>query len=254
MIPGWTPPTPRPITPHAYALCRVYIEGGCAATKPYIESGLGKNCSLVDNTDFVNQCLPNTKPKLHEMAVYLYRYIPAEMVPLAPAQEVWEKYVAADHQLGDEDRPGWPTFVDRTALLKALASITPAEVLAKVGPLNGTPDKAGNFSDLEGAAEGDDAGLALQWWVVALAAGGLLFWLGRGRIAGAAIGWIARQLLKGLVLAGAITLTAEAAKRMLQYLSKSAKKGAAGLFSLLLVGGAVVGGGMLLARSAGTPP
>ena len=187
--------------------------------------------------------------------------MPADAVPLAPAQALKDELQPelTPYPLIDEDRPGWPTFVSRTTLITALDSVTPPEVLAKVGPLDGPPDKAGVLDSLKSAALGGDdsgaaAGLALEWWTLALAASGVLWWLGRTNFAGLAIGLLARRLLKALVVGGALILFTDAATKMIEKFGANAAGAARSIFPIVLAGGAAALGVVLLVRSSSPSP
>lgn len=244
MIPGWTPPEKlKPVTPQAYATLRLYIESGCAWTKLYIE----KYSLEIFNAPI------QRKPGLSDMAVKFFDYVPAESVPLAPAQAIRDQLQPqlTKFPLIDEDRPGWPTFISRTTLINALNAVTPPEVLAQVGSLDRPPDAAGTLG-MESAANAQDdsgaaAGLALEWWALALTAGGVLYWLGKTNFAGVMIGLLARQLLKFLVVAGAVVLFTDAAGAIIEKLGKQAAGAARSLMPLLLLGlGGALGVGALV--------
>ncbi|MFY0531494.1 hypothetical protein [Nannocystis pusilla] len=226
----------KTVTPQAYATLRLYIENGCYWTQRYIANGL----------DIANDVIQRN-PGLADMAVTFFDYVPADSIPLAPAQEILDQFHPEMKEKGlllaDEDRPGWPTFYSRTTLIKALDAVTPPEVLAKIGKLDGPPDKAGSLG-LSGAAVAEDdsqaaAGLALEWWAVALAAGGVLYWLGKTNFAGVVIGLLARRLLQALVAGGALVLFTEAASKMLQKLGDGAKAAASSLLPIALAGGGI---------------
>jgi hypothetical protein len=176
-MPEWKPPAKlKPITVEAYAGLAQFIDAG---TKMFLfyEKRLAEGCT--------SQCLPKSTPPVSEMAAELYKYIPAATIPLAEG-------------LDDSDRTSIETFrAGRKVLLQALDDATPLDVLEQL-------------------QDADPEGEGLTWWAVALAAGGVLAWLGRRSWRGAILARIGAVLLAGLAAAGVITDLTEGAKQLLQ--------------------------------------
>ncbi len=180
-MPSWTPPTELQIvTAPIYAFLRMGIEAGNLAVLAYAEAR-DSGCKPIGEGG--EGCWLDTTPSVTTIAEIFYRYVPTSLVPLKPAQDFAAKYHGgADAYMPteDSDRIGWPTFVDRKALVAALDEVTPAAVKAQVGSLDRPPDLSGNVKDLP-SANTDDPSLNLQWWMKALGAGGALAWLGKSK-------------------------------------------------------------------------
>lgn len=245
----WSPPDKLlPVTPQAYALLRMSIDAGHAAVTAYaaaIEGG------CLPTYEGGTGCWIDTKPATSELARNLYRYIPTSALPLEAAQAFAKKYFPDDearYPAKDAARLGWPTFVDRDALVAALDGVTSPEVKAKLGPLNRPPDAAGEVVALP-SADAADPGEAMSWWVVALSAGGVLSWLGRSKVLLAVVGpgiWVklalaAATILLSIGLAGGVSASLPAVKKAVDdIIVKPLAKGANILAIVAGIGGAVV--------------
>lgn len=180
-MPAWTPPTElQTVTAPIYAFLRMGIEAGNTAVLAYAKAR-DNGCKPV--ADGGQGCWLDTSPPVATMADIYYHYVPAQLIPLTPAQEFAKLYLGGAEEYmptTDASRIGWPTFVDRKALIKALDDVTPPAVKAQIGSLDRPPDLSGNMKDLPGANT-DDPSLNLQWWMMALGGGGALAWLGSSK-------------------------------------------------------------------------
>lgn len=235
----WTPPeTLEPITDQVYALLRVYIDTAATALAYYTQRR---------NEGCESECWQEPKPSVQTMARTFYRFLPLNALDKGPAQAYAKQYYPDDpsrYPEVDLDMVGWPTFVDRAAAIAALDKATPPAVLAQLGPLDRTP-QAGQGSP-DATANGGDAGAALNWWVVALSAGGFLSWLGKSKLLAAlsptkkitALIMVVATALKWAGAAGAVTEIWEVAKQAIdEVIVKPAAKGASVAFYVL--GGAL---------------
>jgi len=251
---AWTPPeTLAPITAQAYALLRVYIDTGAAAVEHYAKRR-SEGCE--------SECWTEPKPSVQVMARTLYQHLRLDAVDRGPAQAYAQKYYPDDpSRFPDTDASmvGWPSFVDRAATIAALDAATSPEVLAEVGSLDRTPQAGGGQPD--GTANGDDAGSALNWWVIALSGGGFLSWLGKSKLLAAlsphkkivTLILVAATALKWLGAAGAVSEVLVGAKKVIdEVVIKPAAKGASVLFYVL--GGAAGLGAAALIYKAVTRP
>ncbi len=231
----WTPPeTLTPITAQAYALMRVYIDTGAAAVAYYAKRR-SEGCE--------SECWQEPKPSVQVMARTIYQHLPLDALDRGPAQAYAETYYPDDpSRFPDTDLAmvGWPTFVDRAAAIAALDAATSPEVLAELGPLDRTPQAGEGQPD--GTANGSDPGAALNWWVLALSAGGFLSWLGKSKLLAAlsphkkivALIVVVATALKWLGAAGAVAEVWEGSKKVIdEVIVKPAAKGASVLFYVL---------------------
>lgn len=180
-MPAWTPPQQlQVVTAPIYAFLRMGIEAGNEAVLAYAKARDGGCKPIAEGGE---GCWIDPSPTTATLAEIYYQYVPAQVIPLQPAQEFAKLYLGgADEYMptSDADRLGWPTFVDRKALVKALDDVTPASVKTQIGNLNRPPDLNGTMKDLP-SANTDDPSLNLQWWMVAFGSGGALAWLGQSK-------------------------------------------------------------------------
>lgn len=251
----WTPPeTLAPITAQAYALLRVYIDTGAAAVAYYAKRR-SEGCE--------SECWQEPKPSVQVMARTLYQHLPLDAVDRGPAQAYAQQYYPDDpSRFPDTDLAmvGWPSFVDREAMIAALDAATPPEVLAELGPLDRTP-QAGEGSP-DGTAAGADPGAALNWWVIALSGAGFLSWLGKSKLLMAlspskkivTLIVVAATALKWLGIGGAVSDVLEGAKKVIEkVVVEPAAKGASVLF-YVLGGAAGIGAAVLIYKAVTRKP
>lgn len=238
----WMPPAQlEPVTAEVYAVLRMLIDSGCASVDAYRkfrENGGEGDSGWVD-----------AQPGVAKMAETLYRFIPASEISLAPAQDFAQKYKPGEpawYPDTDASRRGWPTFVDRAQLLAALQKVTPESVQKEVGSLDRPPDQKGKLGMLPSADVG-----GLEWWAIALAAGGVLAWLGRRTLPGllltllpqGTLAFIGRWLFRGLLVVGAAKALTYFGKKLVE-----GAKSAAGLLGPVLVIGSLITIGVIGAR------
>lgn len=225
----WTPPTElQVITAPIYAFLRMGIEAGNLAITSY-KKARSEGCK--STADGGTGCWLEPEPTVATIAEIYYRYVPWSAISMAPAQAFANEYYPGDEARypNEEDasvRIGWPTFVDRKALVSALDDVTPAAVRAQVGSLDRPPDLSGNVKDLPGANT-DDPSLNLQWWLKALGAGGALAWLGKSKALAALLVLSPGSKVKALIaIAAGFVLFAGAtgaAAAVLPWLQKEAE-------------------------------
>lgn len=184
-LPNWKPPIAvRPITAEAFVGLATYIDLGCKAVALNDER-VAEGCE--------SGCMPNTSPRLGDMAATLYTYIPTSSLP-------WDEVVLAPGMAAPEDdgdRASHYTFrFGRAKLLGVLAGLTPESVKKELGDVS------------PGLSDAPDGGAT--WWAISMAAGGALFWLAKRNLyvatASAALPYLvslARVVGVGLVAAGA---------------------------------------------------
>ncbi len=151
-LPTWKlPATLQPLTAEAYAGLVVLIDIGCKAVA-LNDKRVAEGCK--------GGCMPLTKPRLGDMAATIYNYLPASSLPLGEVQLT----PGMAPPLEDSDRASHYTFrFGRAKLLAVLEEHTSAEVKAELGDVS----------------PGLDPETGPGWWGVALAAGGVLFWLAK---------------------------------------------------------------------------
>lgn len=254
----WTPPTELlPITAPVYAQLRIYIDAGSVVIRGYAEAR-DNGCKSTEEGG--KGCWPdvpvaNALPKMAEL---LYRYVPAAEVSLEAAQKFAATYFPDQPEyFADTDaaRLGWPTFVDREQLIKALDAVTPPEVAKEIGTLDRPPDTAGAYDKLP-SANTDDAGLGLAWWTYALSAGGVLSKLGKTPAILAAIFGpgkkikaivvLASWVFVGLGLAGALDAVLPGLKKITKQVLVDPAAKAANIIAIAAgIGGAVLIGAIV---------
>jgi hypothetical protein len=241
----WAPPAQlEPITAEVYAALRMIIDSGCAVVDAYrkFRDGGGE--------DGGGWSEPPTGAA--KMAETIYRYVPAADISLVPAQDFALKYKPGEpvwYPDTDASRLGWPTFVDRPQLLAALQKATPETVQKEIGSLDRPPDAKGKYGILPSADVG-----GLEWWAIALAAGGVLAWLGRRSLPGLLLGvlpqgtlaFVARWLFRGLVVVGGAVALTHFGKKLIE---EGAKKAGALVPFLVLGGVAALGIGVAVSRA-----
>lgn len=217
-------------TPETYAALRVAIDAGTTAVRTWYERRMD-GCE----TD----CEPKTDPNLGDLSDFVRTYIPDDALSLEPAQKMattvppieGSNFIPTEHP---DDLYGWPTFADRDQLLVALDKVTPPAVRGELGKIEGPPSSTAG----EGWTGADQDGLS--WWAVALAAGGVLAWLGRRHVAGFVLSVGAERLFRTLLAGGAVLVLANQAKKVLD----AAGDAGAQTINLvpIIVGGVVVVG------------
>ena len=225
---AWTPPTElQTVTAPIYAFLRTGIEAGNLAVLAYAKARDG-GCK--PTSEGGAGCWLDTSPPVATLAEIYYQYVPAQLIPLKPAQDFANLYLGGDDLYmpkTDADRLGWPTFVDRKALITALDEVTPPAVKAQIGSLDRPPDLSGNMKDLPGANT-DDPSLNLQWWMVALGTGGAIAWLGQSKALAtlAALGPASKVKALIAVVAGFVIFAGAtgAASAVLPWVQKTAEK------------------------------
>lgn len=156
---------------------------------------------------------PCLNPSIEQQAAALYEYIPAAMIP-----------VEAD------DRPTIETFkVGREALMAALKQSTPPQVLTELGDISGAD------------APGSEGGL--NWWAMALSAGGFLSWVGKSKVLAALV--TLTNVKKYIFLLAAGFLYALATYGIISEIVPGAKKVLAGLGNDLIINPAKTAGSFL---------
>lgn len=175
----WTPPQKLlPITAPVYACLRMGIEAGNVAVTAYAKA---RESGCTPTNEGGAGCWVDTQPPVAVLAETYYQYVPVDSVSIEPAKDFVKKYLDNLEQYIPTEysqRIGWPTFVDRKGLIKALDDVTPAAVKAQFKGLDQPPDVAGTMTDLP-SANTDDPVRNLEWWVMALSAGGGLELVGR---------------------------------------------------------------------------
>lgn len=209
----WTPPAKLlPITPEVYARLRMMIDGGTKIAQARLKN-INEGCK--------NYCTPGSDPKIQDMAVELYKYIPVASLPLpAETQQVTMDGELESYSTDDSDRPSIITFeIDRKVMIGALDDVTPIGVLEK-------------FNEADPNDEG------LPWWAVALSAAGVFALLGKLNWRGALLSRVAAKLLGILAAAGLFPDLSEGAKQVIEGAKKAAK---AAIGALPLVVGGIAG-------------
>jgi hypothetical protein len=178
-LPNWNPPQVKAMTPEAYVSLVTMINIGTLAIAEN-DKKVAEGCQ--------SQCMPPTKPRIGDMAASLYLYIPPELLPWS---EVSNLLPGMEPPVDNGDRPSHYTFrFGRKKLMAALDAVTPPEVVSELGSIT------------------DEQKNDPYWWAVALAAGGVLFWLAKRNVyiaAGSALLPVLVPLLRvvGTILIGA---------------------------------------------------
>lgn len=184
-LPNWKPPLAvRPITAEAFVGLATYIDLGCKAVA-LNDQRVAEGCE--------SGCMPNTSPRLGDMAATLYTYIPTTSLP-------WDDVVLAPGMAAPEDdgdRVSHYTFrFGRAKLMGVLVSLTPESVKKELGDVG------------PGLSDAPDGGTT--WWAISMSAGMALFWLAKRNFyvatASAALPYLvslARVVATGLIAASA---------------------------------------------------
>jgi hypothetical protein len=168
----------KPVDKAAYAVVRTFIAAGAALYDKFQQNG-------GNATDW-----PNSDPPVSAIMDTIFGYVPLDAVPMNAAQIGDDPDCAVPGRLSTcLYLRGDVVFspASRSAMIQALDARTPAGIIQEFQQAGVTPDRD------------------LEWWAVALAAGGALFLIGGLPFAGALVFKIAGILLASFAAYSIVT-------------------------------------------------